>query len=66
MASSDAFDGVRAVKARHPDLILSEISLPNGAGLNFCEVSAHSAQKTAAFLGRIFPDVSGVHQLDES
>ena len=32
VATSDAFDGIRAVKERHPDLILVEISLPNGGG----------------------------------
>jgi CheY-like chemotaxis protein len=32
VAASDVFDGIRAVKEHHPDLILSEISLPNGGG----------------------------------
>jgi DNA-binding NarL/FixJ family response regulator len=47
-ATWDALDGIRAVKERHPDVVLSEISLPMGAGFNFCEIFARSARKMAA------------------
>jgi CheY-like chemotaxis protein len=33
VARSDVFDGVRAVKEHDPDVVLSEISLANGGGL---------------------------------
>ena len=32
VAASDAFDGIKAVKERRPDVVLSEISLPNRDG----------------------------------
>ena len=35
IASADAFDGLQAVREHHPDVILSDISMPNRDGFEF-------------------------------
>ena len=46
IASADAFGGLQAVREHRPDVILSDISMPNRDGFEFCEKFVSSEQKT--------------------